>query len=116
MKNISHIVLDGFLTADPEMKTVAGGKNVTTFAIAVNHGYKNKEGDEEVSYVDIETWEKLAENCAEFLKKGKKVTVMGSLRQDRWKNQEGESRSRTKIVATSIRFDNMPGKKELKAA
>jgi len=116
MKNISHIVVDGFLTTDPETKHLAEGKVVTKFSLAINHGFKSKEGDDEVSYIDIETWDKLAENCGEYLKKGKKVTAVGSLRQDRWKNQEGESRSKTKIVATSIRFDNMPGKKELKAA
>ena len=116
MKNISHIVADGFLTNDPELKEITGGKVVTTLSIAVNHGAKNKEGDDEVSYIDIEAWDKLAENCAEYLKKGKKITVIGSLKQDRWKNQDGEGRSRMKIIASSVRFDSMPAKKEEKAA
>ena len=116
MKNISHIVVDGNLTADPELKNVGSGKNVTTFSIAVNHGFKNKQGDEEVSFLNIETWDKVAENCAEYLEKGRKVTVMGSLRQDRWKASDGTSRNRVKIVANSIRFDGGNQTKEKLAA
>jgi len=116
MKNISHIIVDGNLTADPELKNVSNGKNVTTFSIAVNHGFKNKEGEEEVSFLDIEAWDKMAENCAEYLAKGRKVTVMGTLRQDRWKNADGSSRSKVKVVANSIRFDSTNQGKEKKAA
>lgn len=116
MKNLSHIVLDGYLTVDPELKQLSGGKVVASFSIAVNHGFKNKDGEDEVSYFDIESWDKLAENAAEYLKKGKKATVIGSLKQERWKNQDGENRSKTKVIASSIRFDSPPDKKEQKAA
>ncbi|MCU0824606.1 MAG: single-stranded DNA-binding protein [Leptospira sp.] len=117
MRNLSYIILDGNLTADPEGKKVPNGKGLTTFTVAVNHPTSSGEENEkeEVSFFDVEAWEKLGENCTEYLKKGSKVTVMGNLRQNRWKTPEGESRSKVKVVASSVRFDSSP-KKERKAA
>ncbi|MFB5649070.1 single-stranded DNA-binding protein [Leptospira wolffii] len=117
MKNISVTVLDGYLTNDPELKKTQTGKSVAKFTLAVNHQFKRQEGEEgDVSYLDIEVWEKNAENCTEFLRKGKKVTVVGQLRQDRWKNQEGQSRSKVKVVADEVRFDSFGERKEREAA
>lgn len=117
MKNISVTVLDGYLTNDPELRKTQTGKSVVNFTLAVNHYFKKQDGDDgEVSYVDIEAWEKTAENCSEYLKKGKKVTVVGQLRQDRWKNQEGQPRSKVKVVADEVRFDNFGERKEKEAA
>lgn len=109
MKNMSYAILDGFLTSDPEIKTINGGKKVTNFSIAINHLSKS-ENPEDVSYLDIETWEKLAENCSEYLKKGSLVTVIGSFRQERWKGADGVSRQKYKVIANSVRFDNYPEK------
>ncbi|EQA35414.1 single-strand binding family protein [Leptospira inadai serovar Lyme str. 10] len=117
MKNLSITVVDGFLTADPELKKVASGKSVVHFTLAVNHNFRKIEGEEpEVSYLDVEAWERTAENCSEYLKKGKKVTVVGHLKQDRWKNQEGQARSRLKIIADEVRFDSFGDRKERDAA
>lgn len=117
MKNLSYIILDGNLTSDPEDKKIPGGKTLATFTVAVNHTAQSGEENEkeDVSFFEVEAWEKLGENCAEYLKKGSKVTVMGNLRQNRWKSQEGESRSKVKVVASTVRFDS-PRKKESKAA
>ena len=108
MRNLSFAIVDGNLTRDPETKSISTGRILTTFSIACNHpgsGYSNKEGG--VSYFLIECWDKLAENCAMYLKKGSKVTVQGSLREDRWKDGEGKTRSKVKIVAQSVRFDSV---------
>ncbi|MCT8334657.1 single-stranded DNA-binding protein [Leptospira sp. 85282-16] len=117
MKNLSYVILDGNLTADPEERTIAGGKSLANFTVAVNHTSNNQEGKdkEDVSYFEVEAWEKLGENCVEYLKKGSKVTVMGNLKQNRWKSPEGESRSKIKVTASTVRFDSMR-KKETKAA
>lgn len=73
MKNIAHIILDGNLTSDPEIKTLNSGKSVATFTIAVNHDYKStSEEPGEVSFVEIELWDRQAVNAHEYLKKGKK--------------------------------------------
>ena len=105
MKNIAYAILDGNLTADPDTQHVGvDSKTKTTMTIAVNHD--NLEDDNgQVSYIDIEAWNELAENCAKYLTKGKKITAMGELRQERWKNPDGLNRSRIKIVANTIRFD-----------
>ncbi|MBM9501489.1 single-stranded DNA-binding protein [Leptospira sp. 201903070] len=117
MKNLSHIILDGNLTADPELKTLNSGKSVATFTLAVNHDYRSTpDHPSEVSYIDVEAWEKQAENCHEYLKKGKKATVIGELRQDRWKAQDGGNRSKMKVVVHTVRFDGLPGRREKEAA
>ncbi|MBK8395389.1 MAG: single-stranded DNA-binding protein [Leptospiraceae bacterium] len=111
MRNLAYAILDGNLTADPETKTVGNGKKVSTFSLAVNHFSKeDNHGEEgaannEVSYIDIEAWDKVAENCSEFLKKGRKVTILGYIKQDRWKSVDGSSRQRWKIIASTVRFD-----------
>ncbi len=117
MANIAHIVMDGNLTADPESKKTPNGKSVTTFSVAVNHNDPKGEKEEaDVSFFDIEAWEKDADKCATFLKKGRKVTIIGNLRQDRWKSADGISRQKFKVVATSVRFDGSMYKEARKAA
>jgi len=104
MRNLSIAILDGNLVRDPEMKKTRTNKTVTTFTVALNHEWGSKEGNNAVSYIQVEVWEKLAETCAEYLKKGRHVLVEGNLRQDRWQDDRGESRSRLKVVAHSVRF------------
>lgn len=104
MKNMSYTIMDGFLTADPESKTINGGKKVTNFSVAINH-HSRSDSSEDVSFLEVETWEKLAENCSEYLKKGSLVTVIGTLKQERWKGADGVNRQKFKVVASSVRFD-----------
>lgn len=110
-KNIAYAVIDGNLTTDPELKTINSGKKISTFSVAINHDYKeNEKGNQDVSYLDVEVWDRAAENCAEYLKKGRKVTILGNLKQDRWKSSDGSGRSKWKVIATSVRFDSVPEK------
>jgi single-strand DNA-binding protein len=112
MKNMAYAILDGNLTSDPESKKINSSTTVTTFSIAINHYTKGEENEGDVSFIDVETWDKLAENCAEFLKKGKMVTVIGTLKQVRWKSMDGGNRQKFKIVASSVRFDSFADKKQ----
>ena len=105
MTNLAQIVLDGNLTADPEMKKTPTNKVVTIFRVATNHEWGGKDGNKSVSYVPIECWDKLAENCNQFLHKGSKVTIQGELREDRWTDTQGVKRSKLKVVARNVRFD-----------
>lgn len=105
-QNLAYVFADGNLTSDPEHKTTSNGKSLTLFTIAVNHGFgKDQSSENDVSFFEVETWDKLAQNCGEYLKKGSKVTVIGLLKQDRWKSSEGSSRSKVKISAQQVRFD-----------
>ncbi|XDD46005.1 single-stranded DNA-binding protein [Leptospira sp. WS39.C2] len=114
MKNLSYIILDGNLTSDPEEKTIAGGKSLAQFTVAVNHSQNNPESKDkdDVSFFEVDAWEKLGENCVEYLKKGSKVTVMGNLKQNRWKTPEGETKSKVKVTASTVRFDSMRKREE----
>jgi len=95
----------GNLTKDPETKDV-GDYKVTTFGLAVNDiVYKNQEKQQLVTYIDIETWGKQAENCAKYLTKGKKVLVEGKLRLNSWE-KNGEKRNKHFVIGDKITFLN----------
>jgi len=66
----------------------------------------NGEGDrkEDVDFFEVEVWDKQAENCNEYLSKGRGILVEGRLRQDRWEDESGNKRSKLKIVASSVQF------------
>jgi single-strand DNA-binding protein len=102
---LNSILIDGNLTRDPELKTTPKGTKVCKFGLASNRFYElNEERVQEVSFFDVESWARLGEACAEHLKKGRGVRVIGRLKQDRWQNEEGQNRSRVKIVAEHIVF------------
>ncbi len=114
--NLAYVFLDGNLTADPESRDNPTGKSLATFSVAVNHySGKGKSDEGEVSFFEIEAWEKLGENCLEYLKKGSKVTIIGLLRQDRWSGTDGKQRSKVKVIAQQVRFD-FTSRQEKKAA
>ena len=89
----------GNLTRDPESRETKSGKNVTNFSIAIN----NKVNDT-VTYIDVETWNKSADNCKRFLSKGRRVLVEGRLQLNTWKPKSGENRSKIYCVADSVTF------------
>lgn len=106
MNNMNKVFLEGNLVKDPEIATTPSGTQVTNFSIAVNRLYrKGDEGDrvKEVHYFDVEAWGRLAENVGRYTQKGKLVRVEGRLKQDRWE-QDGQTRSRIKVVAELVQF------------
>lgn len=110
LNNMNSVIIEGNLVDDPEVKNTPNGTAVCAFAIASNRYYKaNNETEKETSFLNIEAWSKLAENCGAYLKKGRGVRVVGRIKQDRWVDQQGKHASRLKIVADHIDF--MPGKK-----
>ncbi len=116
MNNFANATIEGFVTQDPTLKKTKTDKHVCTFSLAVNH-YSKEDTDPKVSFIDVETWERLAEFCSGSISKGKRVMVIGSLRQDRWENKEGKRQSRIKIVGNEVRFlENKGTAGEKKAA
>jgi single-strand DNA-binding protein len=99
------VVLMGNLTRDPEVRFTPGGAAVASFGLAVNNRYK-KDGAvvDEVSFFDVEAWQKTAELCGEYLAKGRPVLIQGRLKQDRWEDDHGNKRSKIKVVATAVQF------------
>ncbi len=105
MNNLNSILLEGNLVKDPELSYSSKGTPVCNFSVASNRYYKQgDETHEEVSYFDITTWSKLAEVCNEYLTKGRGVRIVGRLKQDRWNDQEGKTRSKVHIVAEHVEF------------
>ena len=89
----------GNLTSDPESKKINGDKTVCKFCLAIN----NRVNDT-VTFIDIETWNKSAENCQRFLSKGRKVLVEGRIQLNKWQSQSGENRSKLFCVADLVTF------------
>lgn len=114
MATVNKVFLLGNLTRDPELKEISPGTTVCDLGIAVNEDYTNKKGEkiESVSYFDVAVWNKAGEACNKFLEKGRLVHVEGRLKQDRWENDQGEGRSRVRVVANSVQFLPKPGKQD----
>ncbi|MGL5330180.1 MAG: single-stranded DNA-binding protein [Peptostreptococcaceae bacterium] len=102
---MNNITLIGRLTRDPELRYIAGsGTAVCQFTIAVDREFTGKDGKKETDFIDIQSWNKSAENCANYLVKGSLVGVQGSLRIDNYKNEAGENRKATKVNAARVQF------------
>lgn len=116
MNNLNSIIVEGNLTRDPEYRLTPNGKPVCMLSVASNRYYKkDEETKEETSFFNVETWAKLADNCNQYLTKGRGVRVVGRLKQDRWTNPEGQKRERLKIVAEHIDFKPQYKKNQLES-
>lgn len=106
MNSLNSILVEGNLVKDPNTKTLPSGNQVCDFTVATNRFYKGgEEGfEKEVSYFDIEAWARLGTACAQNLRKGRGVRVVGRLKQDRWVDPEGKQRAKVKIVAEHVEF------------
>lgn len=103
---INKAILSGNVVRDSASKTVGSGTKLCRFTIAVNKNFKMNDGSfrEETSYIDIDSWSYLAEKCEKGCKKGRGVTVVGRLKQDRWLDDKGGSHSKIKIIAETVEF------------
>ena len=107
MNNINCLVVEGNITREPNFRTSPNGFPICKIPIAVNHYYKKAasgEYENEVSYFDVETFGKLAEICAKFSQKGRGLSVVGRLKQNRWTTPEGKNTSRVTIIAEKVEF------------
>lgn len=102
---INNVVIGGNLANDVTLKDLAGGRKVCTFPLATNRTYvQNGQKTSEVSFIDVDVWGVVAENCAKYLKKGSPVVVIGRIKQERWEAENGDKRSRIKVVAATVQF------------
>jgi single-strand DNA-binding protein len=115
MRNFNLAVIEGRLTGDPELRYTQNGTAVCKFSIANNYAYyKDSELQEEVNYIDITTWAKLAEQCNEYLKKGRRVLVNGRIRQSKWQDDEGMNHSKLSIIGNQVEFLDFQGSQDEK--
>ncbi|MCJ7554765.1 MAG: single-stranded DNA-binding protein [Ignavibacteriaceae bacterium] len=108
MPEINYIIVAGNLTKDPIFRETTNKTPVVNFSIASNRKYKDStnQWQEDVCYVGIVAWNKLAESCRDKLKKGSAVLVDGELQSRNWKSDDGHSRSIVEIKARRIQFLN----------
>jgi single-strand DNA-binding protein len=106
MASLNRVLLIGNLTRDPEVRHTPKGTAVGDLGLAINMRSRTADGQvrEEVCYVDVVVWGRLAENCKEFLTKGAPIFVEGRLQLDQWESQQGEKRSRLRVRAENVQF------------
>ncbi len=99
---LNKVMIIGNCGKDPEMRFTPQGKPVTSFSVAVSRKYTvDSERKEETEWFNVIAWNKLAEICNQYLNKGSKVFVEGSLRTHSWE-KDGETKYRTELIATNI--------------
>lgn len=101
---MNRVILIGNLARDPELKTTSNGIATCAFAIAVNRKFKNAQGVQEADFIHIVAWRQLAELCAKYLAKGRKVGVVGTLQTRNYTAQDGTKRYVTEVIADEIEF------------
>jgi len=104
--NLNKVFLMGNLTRDPEVKYTPKGTAVGDLAIAINDSYKAQDGTikETVTFVDVEVWGRTAENCKQYLTKGRPIFVEGQLKLDTWETPQGEKKSKMRVRADRVQF------------
>jgi single-strand DNA-binding protein len=105
---VNKVILVGNLGKDPEVRYTSGGQAVANLRIATSRSWTDKQSGqrkEETEWHDVEVWGKQAEQCGEYLAKGRQVYVEGRLKTDKWQDkQSGQDRYKVKVVADTVRF------------
>ncbi len=102
--SLNKVMIIGNLTRDPELKQIPSGQSVCTVGVATNRSWTNQQGEkqEQVEFHNVVVWGRLAEICAQYLQKGRKVYFDGRLQTRDWEGQDGVRRYRTEIVAENM--------------
>ena len=106
MASLNKVMIIGNLGSEPEMRFTPNGNPVTSFSVATNWVYTTSEGErkQETEWFTVVAWNKLAEQCNQFLTKGRLVYAEGRLRTRTWESQDGQKHYRTEIIANRVTF------------
>ncbi len=106
MPSLNKVMIIGNLGSEPEMRFNPKGNPVTSFSVATNRRYTTADGErkEETEWFSVVAWGKLAEQCNQFLTKGRLVYAEGRLHTSNWEGQDGQKHYRTEIVANRVSF------------
>ena len=110
---MNKVLLTGRLTRDPEMRSLASGKNVTTFTVASNEFLGG--GKEKAEYHAVVAWDRLAEIAGRYLGKGQQVAIEGRLQTRSWDDDKGARHWKTEIVASHVEMLSGRKKKDYEA-
>lgn len=108
MPELNSVVVAGNLTKDPVFRETSNRTPVVNFSVAANRRYKDSSNQwqEDVCYVGVVAWNKLADSCRERLRKGSAVLIDGELQSRSWKTEDGHNRTIVEIKAKRIQFLN----------
>lgn len=107
MPDLNKVFLMGRLTFDPELRRTPSGTAVTELRLATSRTWLGRDGErrEETLFIDVTVWDRQAENCCQYLRKGSAVHIEGSLKMDTWDDKTtGEKRSKIKVQADRVQF------------
>lgn len=107
--SINKVIIMGNMTRNPELRYTPQGTAVCDLGVALNNSYTNSDGAkvEDTCFIDVVAWGRQAETSAEYLKKGNRVIVEGSLQLDQWE-KDGQKRSRIRVRADRVIFVERP--------
>lgn len=109
--NLNRAIIIGRLTRDPESRTLPSGQAISNFGMATNRVWNNpetKEKQEQVEFHNIVAFGKLADICNKYLKKGSLAMIEGRIQTRNWKDQDGNTKYRTEIVAEGLQMGPRP--------
>lgn len=101
---MNKITLIGNLCHDPQTNTTPNGVNVCSFTIAVNRRFANQGGEKQTDFFRVNAWRGLADSCAKYLAKGRKVAVIGELQARLYDGKDGEKRMSLDVQADEVEF------------
>ena len=109
---LNQVVLVGRLTSDLEAKELEDGKKVTNMTLAIPRSFKNAEGEYETDFGECTLWNNIAENTAEYCKKGDIVGVKGRLQTNNYEKEDGSKVFKLDVVAEKVTFLSSRSKEE----
>jgi single-strand DNA-binding protein len=106
LPEINRVLLSGRLTRDPDQRYAQDGTTVTTFSLAFNRHYRARDGSaaEHAGFVTVVTYQRLAEVCGQYLRKGGAVLVEGRLQMREWTSPQGQKTSRLELRGEMVHF------------
>lgn len=101
---LNRVILIGRLTKDPDLKYTPAGVAVSQFTLAVDRPFHTNQSEREADFIPVVTWRQLAENCANYLRKGRMTAVEGRLQIRHYDNNEGKRVYVSEVIADNVRF------------
>ena len=101
---MQKLVIVGNLTSDPVSNQTKDGREVTNFTVAVNRRKTQQNQNPEADFFRVSAWDKLAKNCKDYLAKGRKVCVVGSVSVNTYTGQDGTTRASMNVMAQDVEF------------
>lgn len=107
---MNNVVLAGRLVADPELKTIASGVEMTSFRLAVNQDYAKSGEDKKADFFNITAWRQTAAFICKYFHKGNGIVLKGRLQSRTYQAQDGSNRYIVEVVADNVEFPLSGGK------